>query len=212
MAAATLQSFCPRRPGPSAAHIRAFLYTSSQGINLSEMNLSTVKWFVGLVALIFLTCCFGVPWWINHLLIARLDGPSFNTDQVLASLGVMVTGLGLFVALAAVGIAVLAVIGYTELRSTVERRIVQLESLLHKKGLLVDDDLKGEELRNQINPRAETKALEVNPFEATTQTAGAPKPELTTEGNLPEGKNEVATGAEQPIAGEYPKGKEDKKP
>jgi hypothetical protein len=104
------------------------------------MNISVPKLVGTIVASAFAVLCFGLLWEINHLLLARLDGPSFSTDQMIASLGVMVTGLGLFIAMAAVGIAVLAVLGFSELRTTIERNVKE-------EFRLSEERLKSEALR-----------------------------------------------------------------
>jgi hypothetical protein len=162
---------------------------------------SATRWVAGIVILI-LVCCFGVPWWINFLLISRLDRPSFSTDQMLASLGVMITGLGLFIALAAVGIAVIAVLGFSELRSMVDRRtdngLQKIQNVLRKKGLLNDDDVAY--LTEDISQSSEI---------APTSTK-IPQQEIPNEGNPPEARSAGDTSAEQPIAREYPQGKESK--
>lgn len=96
-------------------------------------------------ALIFALCCLGMFVEITHFLQARLDGPSFSTDQMLASLGVMVTGLGLFIAIATAGIAVLALFGISELRAVAERKaregMEQILNVLREKNLLDEDDV-----------------------------------------------------------------------
>ncbi|MGD0801531.1 MAG: hypothetical protein ABR906_09460 [Terracidiphilus sp.] len=161
---------------------------------------SAIKWVASIVLLI-LVCCFGVPWWINFLLISRLDRPSFSTDQMLASLGVMITGLGLFIALAAVGIAVFAVLGFSELRSMVDRRIDAGLDLLRKKGST------GLMNNRDVDMAYLTEDIEQTP-ENSTLSARIPQQGITEEGNPPETGNVVGTSAEQPIAREYPQGKE----
>lgn len=160
---------------------------------------SAMRWVTGIVILI-LVCCFGVPWWINFLLISRLDGPSFSTDQMLASLGVMMTGLGLFIALAAVGIAVFAVLGFSELRSMVNRRVdsglQRIQDVLRKKGLLEDD-----------NAVYLTESIEQTPKIPAMPTR-IPKPGDSQEGNSLGKGSVVNTSADQPIARKYPQGKE----
>jgi len=206
------------------------------------MNSSTVKWVGFFAALLVATCCIGLLWVIAyHLLIARLNGPSFTTDQILASLGVMVTGLGLFIAIAAVGIAVLAIFGFSELRSMVDRRIDEgfrtVKNQLRKKNLLDDKDedenvadlaervdlkvmgthlgRKEDERFADLVERVESSPTPIESIKTkgagSGQSSGAdvPEPESLHKGNLPVSGNVVATGAELPIAGEYPQGKED---
>jgi len=164
---------------------------------------STTRWGVGIVLLI-LVCCFGVPWWINFLLISRLNGPSFSTEEVLASLGVMITGLGLFIALAAVGIAVFAVLGFSELRSMVDRRtdsgLQKILEELRKAGLLNGDDYMSYLPEN----------IEQKPNISTIPTQ-IPQQGISKAGNPPGTVSVVGTSAEQPIAREYPQGKEGKR-
>lgn len=51
-----------------------------------------------------------------------LGSPTFTVDQVLAALTLTVTLVGLIVAVAAIGIGVIAIFGYGELRQLVTRR------------------------------------------------------------------------------------------
>jgi hypothetical protein len=81
------------------------------------------KAIVGLcLAAVLLGCCIVLPWSINQSILERISGPSFTTDQVIASFGVMVTGFGIFIAIAAVGLAALAILGFSELRNMVHSR------------------------------------------------------------------------------------------
>jgi hypothetical protein len=208
------------------------------------MILSTPKW-VGLVG----ACCLGLLWEINHVLLARLDGPSYSTDQMIASLGVMVTGLGLFIAVAAVGIAVVAILGFSELREMVERRIRQefeksekklsneVLALSRKKMLLndKDEDEKVADLAERVEPTqsqfgSETskdagegqapeppESVEKGKAEAGSTIQTAPAMGITELGIPPKGNSSKResvsdTSAEQPIAGEYPQGKEGEEP
>ncbi|WP_420238024.1 hypothetical protein ACOBR2_20945 [Telmatobacter bradus] len=148
------------------------------------------------VAAFFALCCVGMFTEITHFLQARLDGPSFSTDQMIASLGVMVTGLGLFIAIAAAGIAVLTVFGISELKDIAERKakegLDQILEVLREKNLLDEDEFYRLQQASLLpaNRIATSMPVQESNIAVNTQTAG-------TTGNLP---NELS---------EYPEGKED---
>ena len=105
----------------------------------------------------------------------------------------------LFIAVAAAGIAVLAIFGYSELRSNVDRRtdegLKKILDTLRRKGLLSDNEL----------PFLQDEVLR--------------RPKSAQSGQMSEsessGRNENANGntadlsANSPIAREYPQRKED---
>jgi hypothetical protein len=148
-------------------------------------------------AIIFALCCLGMFWEITHVLQARLDGPSFSTDEMLASLGVMVTGLGLFIAIATAGIAVLAIFGITELRAVAERKaqegIEKIQTVLREKGLLDEEDV------------YRIQRVEVMPENHSASTTGVQEsvshPGTAAKGNAGVADKELS---------EYPEGKEEK--
>jgi hypothetical protein len=63
---------------------------------------------------------------VFHFATGLLGSPSFTVDQALAALTVTVTLVGLLVAIAAIGIAIAAIFGYSEIRQITSRKTDQI--------------------------------------------------------------------------------------
>ncbi len=103
-------------------------------------------------------------------------GSSLTTDQILACLTIVVTVLGVLVAVAAVGIGVVAFFGYGELRQSTHQKlqehIIQIITTLHKSG-----DLDSATSRILMETLAPDRVMVIREEAESAQTVEASKTE-----------------------------------
>lgn len=85
-----------------------------------------------------LACCLSAYFALVFRFGTTLTTGSLTTDQILACLTLVVTALGVLVAVAAIGTGVVAFFGYGELRQgthqKLQEHIIQIIATLHKSG------------------------------------------------------------------------------